>query len=451
MAKSFHDAYKSALGSDQSAFSPDVAITDHHTNEPPYITVSDNYLEFVRSGLISISHGKLSSFVGDVATISPSIEAVDNVVAIISAAGFEAASSISFLPDEVQKTLSACPEDRNITLALAFHGTHHSALPTLGFVGFYRAPHWGIMEMQARFIAALWGSGGPSSPSLPGSTRDALAGDTSVKESISLRTDPRASQFPMGDYPWLMHEFASALELTCRPLSHPSLLWPSGTPMDFLTPARFPSKSLSEAQEFEVNKSLENTEATTRAATSDARYVARAVFRSLAGEWKLEREIISQLPSHPSGHFSGMAKFLFRDTTRDGWEAVFDKLNAAGATGGEYLYVEEGDFKATNGLTFRATRRYVWRYNELLDKLSVWFVQTGDQKRADYLFHEVNIEVARDEAKGWRAVAYHPCEDDHYNVKYEINFAGVNIKDWKLGYKVAGPHKSYDLTGVYTR
>jgi hypothetical protein len=28
--------------------------------------------------------------------------------------------------------------------------------PTLGFVGFYRSPYWGVMEMQARFLGKYW-------------------------------------------------------------------------------------------------------------------------------------------------------------------------------------------------------------------------------------------------------------------------------------------------------
>ncbi|KAH6854080.1 hypothetical protein B0I37DRAFT_441135 [Chaetomium sp. MPI-CAGE-AT-0009] len=457
-AKVVHSIYQTALGTDQSIFSPEVAVTAANTDDPPYLTVSDHYMDFVRSGLISVSHGKLNNLSGSTATVSPSNERIEDVAAVVFATGFEASSSISFLPPSVKEALSLSPSDLNNTVALAFHGTYHPDVPNLGFVGFYRSPYWGVMEMQARFLTALWTAGGPSSPSLPSRLKEALSKDTSIERTLNLRTDPRASQFPMGDYPWLMQEFATALGLERSPPSGKMpRLPPADKEMDILTPSRYPSASLTEAQRIEVAKSLKDTEATAWAGLGSTKFVARAVFRSLLGEWKLERDLTSKLPSHPSGHFSGTAKFLLREGTKDGREAAFDALCADGDPGLEYLYIEEGDFKAANGLTFRATRRYVWRYDEGKDRLSVWFAKTDDQKRADYLFHEVEFIPPREDGegendgKGWEAKAGHLCIDDFYNVKYNFNFNAVNLVDWRLAYTVKGPKKDYTIDGVYSR
>jgi len=415
-------------------------------------------MEFVRSGLIHVSHGKLTGLSGHVATVSPSNEEIEDVAAVVLATGFEASSSLSFLPTSLKETLCLSPSDLNNTVALAFHGTHHPEIPNLGFVGFYRAPYWGVMEMQARFLTALWVAGGPSSPSLPSPLKDALSKDTSIERTIALRTDPQASQFPMGDYAWLMQQFAEALGLERSPhLGQLPRLPPADKEMDILTPARYPGKSLTDLQQAEVVKSLKQTESAAWAGLSSTKFVARAVFRSLLGEWKLERDLASKLPSHPSGHFSGTAKFLLREGTRDGRESEFDALGEDGDPGLEYLYVEEGDFRASNGFTFRATRRYVWRYNEKKDKLSVWFVKTDDQKRADYLFHEVEFKVPEDNgqggksAKGWEATAGHLCIDDFYDVLYQFHFQAVNLRDWRLAYTVKGPKKDYTIDGVYSR
>ncbi len=424
------------------------------TDKPPFIAVSDNYMDFVRSGLISVRHGKLETLSGHEATASPSGEKIDDVAAVVFATGFAASSSISFLPQSVQTALALNPYDLNNTVALAFHGTHHPDVPNLGFVGFYRSPYWGVMEMQARFLTALWAAGGPLSPFLPPALKAALDSDTSVERTLALRTDPLASQFPMGDYAWLMQEFANALGLTrSPPLGEMPRLPPHDKEMDILTPARYPSKSLTEFQQAEATKSLNQTEATARAGLSSAKFVARAAFRSLLGEWKLERELASKLPSHPSGHFSGTAKFLLREGTRGGRESEFDALGEGGDHVSEYLYIEEGDFKAPNGFTFRATRRYVWRYNEKKDKLSVWFVKTDDQKQADYLFHEVDFIVPKggQGGGGWEAAAGHLCIDDFYDVQYQFHFQAVNLRDWRLAYTVKGPKKDYTIDGVYTR
>lgn len=454
-AKIVHSIYQMVLGTDQSMFSPAVTVTAPDTNDPPFLAVSDNYMEFVRSGLISVSHGKLDTLSGRQATVLPSNAKIDNIAAVILATGFEASPSISFLPESVHRALSLCPTDLNNTVALAFHGTYHPAFPNLGFVGFYRSPYWGVMEMQARLLTTLWTAGGPSSPSLPPSLKDALSADISIERSISLRTDCRASQFPMGDYLWLMQEFSSALGLEMSPpLGKMPTVPPAGQEMNIVTPARYPAKSLTEFQQAEVTKSLQQTEATVWAGLSSAKFVAKAVFRSLLGEWKLERKLVSKLPSHPSGHFSGTARFLLREGTRDGRESVFDAVGEDGDYGLEYLYIEEGDFIADNGLTFRATRRYVWRYDEKKDRLSVWFAKTDDPKRADYLFHEVNFLAPKeDEAdgKGWEATAGHLCVDDFYDVKYQFHFEAVHLRDWRLSYTVKGPKKDYSIDGVYKR
>ncbi|KAL2147675.1 hypothetical protein VTI28DRAFT_7027 [Corynascus sepedonium] len=461
-AKIVHSIYQTTLGTDQSIFSPKLAITTAQTSDPPYLAVSDNYLEFVRSGLITVSQGKLEALSADGATISPSNEHIGDIAAVVFATGFEASASMAYLPTSVKEAISLSPSDLNNTVALAFHGTYHPEIPNLGFVGFYRSPYWGVIEMQARFLTTLWTAGGPSSPSLPSSLKEALNSDTSIERTLSLRADPRSSQFPMGDYAWLMQEFAAALGLKrSPPLGSMPRLPPADKEMDILTPARYPSASLTESQRAEVIKSLKLTEATAWGGLSSAKFVAKAVFRSLLGEWKLERDLVSKLPSHPSGRFSGTAKFLIRDGTRDGREAQFDALVAEGGElGQEYLYIEEGDFTASNGLTFRATRRYVWRYDERKDKLSVWFVKTDDQKRADYLFHEVDFVLPKENGehgenvengKAWEAKAGHLCIDDFYDVKYKFNFKAVNLWDWQLAYSVKGPKKDYTIDGIYSR
>ncbi|EGO52008.1 hypothetical protein NEUTE1DRAFT_89878 [Neurospora tetrasperma FGSC 2508] len=439
---------------------PALAITNTDTDQPPYLAVSDTYADFVRSGLISVSRGKLDSLTADTVTVTTArgeVSKIDNVAAVVLATGFEAASSISFLPSSVQEILSVVPSDLNTTVALAFHGTHHPAIPSLGFVGFYRSPYWGVMEMQARFVTALWAAGGPTSSSLPPRLAAALAEDDSIERTLALRTDPRVSQFPMGDYPWLMQEFSKALEIDrIPPLGEMPRVPPADQSMNILTPARYPAKRTSEAQRTEATKSIQQTESTTWSGVSSARFVAKAIFRSLLGEWKLERDLVSRLPTHPSGHFSGTARFLLRERTRDGREAEHDAaLEKDDDIGLEYLYVEEGTFTASNGFSFRATRRYVWRYDEKKDKLSVWFVKTDDQKKADYLFHQVEFVIpdtgTEDAPQAWRANAGHLCIDDFYDVDYRFNFKAVNLKDWSLAYQVKGPKKDYVIEGTYTR
>ncbi|KAF9873976.1 hypothetical protein CkaCkLH20_08710 [Colletotrichum karsti] len=454
-AKLTHGIYTASLGEDQSSFSPTVAVTPDHHSDPAYLAVSENYMELVRSGLITVSNGKLTSVTSN--TASTTTNPVEDVAAVILATGFDPSPCLSFLPPSVLETLQHSPQHRDLPLALAFHGTHVKDLPTLGFVGFYRSPYWGVMEMQARFLAALWtpSSLAPRPPKLA----DALLDDASDWRTVSLRDDPRASQFPMGDYAYLMQEFSSALGIPINPFPDPPtpVLPHNSKPMDILTPARYLSPLADDAAREQAATSLATTRDTAIAGLTTPRFAAKAVFRSLLGTWNLERDLTSRLPTHPSGHFSGKAQFLLRDRTSDGLKCVSgtapageDPADEGLAT--EYLYIEDGEFRAANGLVFRATRRYVWRYDEKKDCVSVWFVKTDDAKKADYLFHEIEFsQPPEGDDKGWKAKAGHLCIDDYYNVNYDFIFKAVNLKEWNIEYTVTGPKKDYTIQGVYRR
>ncbi|KAK6087326.1 pyridine nucleotide-disulfide oxidoreductase [Seiridium cupressi] len=441
-AKTFNSIYQSVLGTDQNDFSPQIKIGSDLVEQQPFLAMSSHYTDFVRSGLIKVSKGRLSSLEDDAAVISSSGEKVTDIAAVILATGFDPAPSLQFLPPDVLETISYSPATPSLPAALAFHGTHHPSFPSLGFVGFYRSPYWGVMEMQARFMTHLWTTSSPSQ-----AFRDALETDDSVQRVLALRGDPRCSQFPMGDYAFLMQEFAKALEIEISPLRETPPL-ANGQSMDIVTPARYASKATSEAQLAEIDKNLASTQETAVAGLTKAKFVAHAVFRSLLGEWRLERDLNSRLPSHPSGRFVGTAKFLLRDGTTDGRTVPEGK-----DLGMEYLYIEDGDFTATNGMTFRATRRYVWRYDDVNDVLSVWFARTDDNTRADYLFHNLEFLVPEDDgsSKGWLAEASHLCIEDLYDVHYEFSFKAVNLEDWRLGYTVKGPKKDYSIAGRYSR
>ncbi|KAF3910403.1 hypothetical protein ABW20_dc0103584 [Dactylellina cionopaga] len=446
------------LGTDQAEFSPELTVQESDFDSRPFIGIADTYMDFVRSGMIEICRGKLASLSGRDGILQTSEERIDDIAAVVLATGFEASSSLSFLSKELRNTLSVAPEDLNNTVALAFHNTYHPAIPNLGFIGFYRSPYWGVMEMQARVVAELFSAGGHNSPSLPLKLAEALKNDTTIDRTLALRTDPRASQFPMGDYSWLMQEFGNALGIERTPhLRKMPTLPPAGLEMNVLTTARYPSKNLDDNQKQEIEENMRQTESTICAGINDGLFVSRAIFRSLLGEWRLERELISRRSEQPSGWFRGTAKFLIRAGTADGREAEFAKNESEnGDNGLEYLYIEEGEFSdESRGLKFNATRRYVWRYTEKNDKLSVWFnkTATGDERKADYLFHEIDIIKPTGEGgqDGWKAKGSHLCVEDMYNVQYNFKFQAVNLKEWRITYTVDGPKKDYTIDGVYRR
>ncbi|KAK6357942.1 hypothetical protein TWF730_007298 [Orbilia blumenaviensis] len=456
-AKLVNSFFRGLLKTDQSEFSPKLAVQESDYDNQPFVGISDTYMDHVRSGAIGISQGKLKSLSGNIANVTPSEEKINDVAAVILATGFKASTSLSFLPGNIQEKLAVAPNDLNNTVALAFHNTHHPAVPNLGFVGFYRAPYWGAVEMQARFVTALFSYGGPLSHSLPASMAESLKNDTSIKRTLALRTDPRASQFPMGDYAWLSQEFGTALDIArIPPLGKMPVLSTNNREMNILTAARYPGNGLDRAQNAEVVKNLTRTEELVQAGMTKGRFVARAVFRSLLGDWKLDRKVESQRPEQPTGRFVGTASFHLRNGTSHGREEEFANIEREGGDQGyEYLYIENGEFiDETKRLRFNATRRYIWRYNEAKDKLSVWFNRIDEDRTADYLFHEIDFILpneGEDRVGGWKATGSHLCIEDVYNVQYEFSFDSVNLREWKLGYSVNGPKKNYRLDATYKR
>jgi hypothetical protein len=457
--------FQTVLGNDQSVYSEYLHFTDSEKTKQPYMAVSDWYVDLVRSGLITLSRGRLVSLVetslgtGTAALLSPFAEHVYDVAAVVAATGFDASPCLDFLPEAVLEKLNHSREHLEQPVALAFHGTHHPEVPNLGFVGFYRSPYWGVMQMQARFLSRFWSESKDSL--VPASFEKKLEEDMSIKRTQQLRGDPRLSQFPMGDYPFLMQEMAEALGLPREePLTTdlPNLSH-NGKPINMLTPARYPDKTDDDQAKEDARRMREDTHKTILAGLTTPKFVARAVFRSLLGTWRLERDLVSKLPTHPSGHFSGTAKFLLRNKTTEGLQCTTDgepTPSSSSSSGWEYLYIEEGEFKTDTGFGFTATRRYVWRYDDDSDTLSVWFVKPDDEKRVDYLFHEVEFEqqpplAADGRSNGWNAKSGHLCVEDFYDVNYNFKFAAVNLKDWTVGYTVRGPKKDYTIRGKYTR
>lgn len=458
-ARTAHDKLKMSLGTDQSEFHP-LAVVDDHSS-PPFVAISQLYLPLLRAKIISLSRGHLTGLTGTTAetTSGP----INDVVAIVLATGFDPSPSLNFFSPGILSTINHAPEYPDLTPALAFHGTHHPSVSGLGFVGFYRGPYWGVAEMQARFLSELW----TPEDIVPrsGALKTAIEADHSIKDILSMRGNKQTAQFPMGDYPFLMQEFARALSLEISSPLTPPLIVPSDESprsLNILTPARYKPPAASPFSRSQTTRSLSQTHTTAQSALQSTKFIAASVFRNLLGTWKLEREVKSKLPTHPSGTFSGTARFLVRQRTKDGLTSNPDSTDATtpdiGGGGLEYLYIEEGTFTSSLGFSFAATRRYIYRYDDVTDALSVWFVRVEDPKRADYLFHEVEFLPRRDavdgagvKGRGIAAKAGHLCGEDYYAVEYEFGFRAVVLEGWKVGYVVKGPKKDYTLDAVYTR
>lgn len=230
----FNEFFVRRFGSDQSELAGDaLAMRGEIIKQPAWLAVSDSYSEFVRSGNIRLHTGRVTDldkfvdngeswtmgFSNDKSNGLSNItvkgqngnEDIDNVAAIILASGFDSTSSLSFLPDEILQILHFDPICDPFPIYLQCHSTVHKSIPDLGFVGFYRSPYWGVMEMQARFLGKLWTGATDISRTLDGDD------DIAILRKCYYEEPERFAQFPMGDYAYLMESFAGATGIKRTP------------------------------------------------------------------------------------------------------------------------------------------------------------------------------------------------------------------------------------------
>ncbi|KAL9594334.1 MAG: hypothetical protein Q9219_007084 [cf. Caloplaca sp. 3 TL-2023] len=199
------------------------------------------------------------------------------------------------------------------------------------------------------------------------------------------------------------------------------------------------------ATQLDPSRALEVNDVDKRGTESEG-VLTEQIFDALKGRWSIKRHINSFLPSYPSGTFIGETTIGARPPSDDS----FDK---------EYLYTEQGTFSADQGLSFAATRQYVYRYQRASATISAWFVKPDADSAVDYLFHELLVQdftIVKNEFSTKpgslvKATGYHLCVDDHYTPEYAFRLEDDTMKKWKLTYQVKGPQKDYVSEATYSR
>ncbi|KAJ5620675.1 hypothetical protein N7510_004659, partial [Penicillium lagena] len=220
---------------------------DEANTRAPWVAIGNDYAEYVRSQAIERTMGR----------------------------------AISVQHDDVLSALEYSAEDSHSPLILDKGGTVRFEMPDVGFVGFYRGPYWGVMEMQARFLGQIWAGNNDFAH---------LSKTEDQRESLrALRqADPelRRGQFPMGDYVGLMESFARDLGI------HRAELFETEGRPGPVAPARYgypPVSSTNPSQgqftaNAEANSSLNFLCVTLSSSESMATEV---IFRALHGTWKV--------------------------------------------------------------------------------------------------------------------------------------------------------------------
>jgi hypothetical protein len=445
-----------------------------NSDEPPLIGISDYYTVGLRAGVITPYLARLESLDPNSSKLKLSSgEETCAMDTVIFCTGYS--TSLPFLPSSLQAAIGYQHDNQYVPF-LAHHLVLHPDLPQAGFVGAYRGAYFAVIELQARYLAALF-AGEKEWPS-----KETMQKGVHTEESI--RFAKSRPQFPHGDYGGLVEGYARLLEL-------PSPLKVASEPKDKavadqILAVNYPLERTSDVEVIESDL-LETLLYSERGG-----WVLAAVFRSWCGRWTMHRDIRHHASGGMDGSFDGIATFYPRPpsvlptdpsklppsypnycsglTTNDSVLSAIEHKTLEKDVS-EYLYHEIGTFTTSTGVSFQAHKKYIYRYQPLSDSISVWFCNSSssespDQGELDYWFHDIVLEgsggkvadgveksdtdangtcfLQHDHKEGWRAAGTkHLCVQDRYRPAYKFCFRGAEVQEFGIRYDVEGPKKGY--------
>lgn len=455
----------------QADLSPNLEITEENgwMYCPPWVTISDTYANFMREKKAEIVVGHVTG--ADIAndsritltlTSNSRVETITEVDVVISCTGYKP-SLEKFLSPEVLRAMeysTASSSSSDVTFLPAILPQQmflpcstdlpHNATTTIGFVGMYKGPYFGVIELQARYLAALFAR------ELEWPKQETLSKDAEAMRSIRRSREKgrqredgsrERKQWSWGDYMGVVKDLAERLGVVeGSPFSTSS----SESEIDPIIPAYFSGQNTSQ-------DALKSIHALKEAL--DSSFLSVSVFRALHGSWKVHRRIVSHLADVPGGVFEGTANFLPRCISGDRPHAPNE--GTAHGYEYEYLYSEIGTFTLSNNpdIKLDAKKKYVYRYEEDREVISVWFVK-GDGWTTDELFHEVTDfdgtvapTTTSRSASVCASGTRHLCGPDTYNTTYHFSFlnSGPELESLSIRYKVEGPKKNYISEATYER
>jgi dimethylaniline monooxygenase (N-oxide forming) len=186
-----------ALGANPGRTDPRLWI-DPDSDRPEHVVICDGLAGALRSGAVALRLARAARLEpgGLVLDDGTSVEAD----AIVWCTGYQL--DLPFLSRGELDPLGFVPGDRLQPLLLHVC-TFHPDLPGLAFVGVYRGPFFGVIELQARWACCVL-SGSCAAPG-----REEMAGGLEAEARVR-RALPRP-QFPHGDYVDLADRIASRL------------------------------------------------------------------------------------------------------------------------------------------------------------------------------------------------------------------------------------------------
>jgi len=409
--------------------------------EPPFVAISDEYLDLVREGKVEVVRGRLTGIdddgtlrISDAGTggVEPQSDsaALRHIDRVICCTGYTCQLH-DLLSPEILSVLDYDPDDGFGPVTLAWD-TLHPSLPGLAFCGMYRGPYMGVVELQARLAAgALGGTISLGEEEV----QSAMKGSRSVREST-----PRA-QFPHFDYPGFMDTLAQL----CYKDEYPKYNRDVGDP---IVPTFYqPDDELSQKCLSEIREEVQRGQ--------DGSRMPQVVLRSILGKWSFDRHIV-HLKTRKVERVYGTvkySKYWERSSADDvdGDDVDADKIIPDLETkDNPVLYREDGLYEFSPTQKFEVFREY--EYECKRDSLEIYFVEGG---RRAHLFLSLKFvpeaaASASSENDGcWvKATSDHLCIKDLYSATFRVKLNGSSASEIVIKYRVKGPAKDYESTTI---
>jgi hypothetical protein len=363
----------------------------------PRVSISDDYTSMVIGGKIQVRQGRIVS-------IDESQEdkrfclhldngnAIDDVDCVIACTGY--ANQLDFLSERIREIIEYDPTDTFAPMILC-HDTYHPELPGLGFVGMTKGIYFGVMELQARTVAAQLAGSLPYDPA-------------PLCDSRLIREHRPRAQFPRFDYVGFMDALAKPLGLVPDPAKHGAI----GT---MVSPVQYrPSIELHNEPGLEKSKQLESS--------GSSCPIAQIALKALVGSWQFVRTIEDHVTNSVQ-RVGGVIHYRWLD---DGY----------------LRYREDGQLDLPNGNRLSVFREYDYTTSNDGKTLDIFFV---DQGQRTYLFLSLLFQrQGQGDGTTWTATSDHLCIKDLYQGTFRITFDGIGATSVGMSYRVNGPNKDYE-------
>ena len=443
------------LQKQKEAFGTTSPTNDDKINddEPPMIAISDEFLNLVISGKIQVHKGRVTQILSagddngslrieldDGSVIDESIDRV------IACTGYRCDTIQKLLPNEVLETLQYEPED-GFAPIVSCYDTFHPRLPGLGFVGMYRGPYMGIMELQARLVSNMMArdsdAGASSLPSI-----DQI--QAALDDSLAIRNYKPRAQFPHWDYVGHMDTLASFVSLVPKADSDGSDDGEDngnfGANGNFVIPSYYqPDLPIAKKVRQEIQDDFKN---------SAMQRMPQLVLDAIVGHWTYDRTITQMSDTAiPEQKVSGDVFFSLKHHDEKGDGDLFSSSLPSPSNSRYWntvLYREDGIFTLPNGVKMDVFREYEYQVNPASNTLEIYFVEYG--KRA-HLFLSLKFQQQQQQQQDdgkvdsnvWIATSDHLCIKDLYKGEFRITLDdGLSASAITMTYRVKGPNKDYE-------